>query len=312
MEKTMSTWKPTVCIYHGGCVDGFTAAWAVWRKWGDDVRYVPMGYGDTLPEVLPTDRVLMVDFSLKRDVMVALARAVEAVVVLDHHKTAKAELEPMLADAFPMSPAGAAECIYSQGPADLGAHPELRVCAFFDMEKSGARMAWEFCFPGVGVPMFVRLVEDRDLWRFQFKDTKPVHRFLASLPQQFAEWEAAFYEHESARITGVGSRCVEIGTALLDDHDRNVQATLVNTHERIIAGHRVPCVNVPYWMASDTGHELLKKFPEAPFVATFFIRGDGARQYSLRSEDSRVDVSEVAKRYGGGGHRNAAGFQVPE
>lgn len=24
-----------------------------------------------------------------------------------------------------------------------------------------------------------------------------------------------------------------------------------------------------------------------------------------------VDVSEIAKQYGGGGHRNAAGFQIP-
>jgi nanoRNase/pAp phosphatase (c-di-AMP/oligoRNAs hydrolase) len=56
------------------------------------------------------------------------------------------------------------------------------------------------------------------------------------------------------------------------------------------------------------GHALLDKFPGAPFAATFVIRADGFMQWSLRSEDSREDVSAIAKANGGGGHRNAAGF----
>jgi phosphoesterase RecJ-like protein len=35
---------------------------------------------------------------------------------------------------------------------------------------------------------------------------------------------------------------------------------------------------------------------------------DGLRKVSLRSRDGRVDVSEIARRQGGGGHRQAAGF----
>ena len=42
------TWKPDICIYHGGCMDGFGAAWAIWRRWGDAVRYVPGTYGKAL------------------------------------------------------------------------------------------------------------------------------------------------------------------------------------------------------------------------------------------------------------------------
>jgi uncharacterized protein len=41
------------------------------------------------------------------------------------------------------------------------------------------------------------------------------------------------------------------------------------------------------------------------------VEAYGSRTWSLRSEDSRQDVSEVASTFGGGGHRNAAGFRVP-
>jgi len=55
-------------IYHANCIDGYTSAWAAWRKYGDDAEYLPASYGDPAPDV--TGRwVLVVDFSYPRDVM---------------------------------------------------------------------------------------------------------------------------------------------------------------------------------------------------------------------------------------------------
>jgi phosphoesterase RecJ-like protein len=38
--------------------------------------------------------------------------------------------------------------------------------------------------------------------------------------------------------------------------------------------------------------------------------GDRQRKVSLRSSDTRIDVSAIARRQGGGGHRAAAGFST--
>jgi nanoRNase/pAp phosphatase (c-di-AMP/oligoRNAs hydrolase) len=73
-----------------------------------------------------------------------------------------------------------------------------------------------------------------------------------------------------------------------------------------IGGHRVPVANLPYTMSSDAGHEMAKG---RPFAACYWDTPEG-RVFSLRSNDEGVDVSEVAKQYGGGGHRNASGFTV--
>jgi len=87
-----------ICIYHANCADGFTAAWVVMRyanAWAGPTEYIPCSYGQEPPCVDGAD-VLLVDFSYKRPVMEAMAKAANSITVLDHHKTAQAELaEPI-------------------------------------------------------------------------------------------------------------------------------------------------------------------------------------------------------------------------
>ncbi len=74
-----------------------------------------------------------------------------------------------------------------------------------------------------------------------------------------------------------------------------------------IGGHVVPVANLPYVFSSDAGHLMAKG---KPFAACYYDTPTG-REFSLRSTDEGLDVSEIAKMYGGGGHRNASGFRVP-
>lgn len=295
-------WKPDVCVYHGGCDDGFGAAWAVWMRWGDAVTYIPGSYGGTnWPAGMHGKNVLFVDFSLKRPQMIEFVNGgltgeiPKSVVVLDHHKTAEAELADWSSPRLRWEdvPLLAAKAFTETG------YP---IVAQFDMNKSGARLAWEFAHPGSDVPHLLKYVEDRDLWRFALSGTAEVSAALRSHTQDFETW---------TRLAGdVGSVRKE-GEALLRAHMKVVRQCCENAYTDVVSDYRVPMVNVPYHYASDCANELLKAHPNAPFAAAWFLRGDGQVQFSLRSEDGRVDVSEIAKRYGGGGHRNAAGFQIP-
>jgi uncharacterized protein len=74
-----------------------------------------------------------------------------------------------------------------------------------------------------------------------------------------------------------------------------------------IGGHRVPVANLPAYLASDAGHLLAEG---NPFAAIYFDSAEG-RKFSLRSTDAGLDVAQIAQSYGGGGHRNAAGFKMP-
>lgn len=311
------SWKPDICVYHGGCDDGFGAALAVHMRWGDSVVYVPGAYGGfEWPRDLDGKRILFVDFSLKQAQMRELVNGglvgvrPHSVVVLDHHKTAEAELRPWSIGGKSGPPADLRG--KGTGTSALARIDELLalnemeniepIVAFFDMNKSGARMAWEFCHSSYEVPRLIEYVEDRDLWRFAFAETKAVSAALRTYPHEFSVWGGFLADP---------SRLVTEGSVALRSHDKNVSAFIKNRYWADVGGVNVPVVNVPYHYASDCADAMLKAEPDAPFCASWFRRADGKVQWSLRSRDDRMDVSEVATRMGGGGHRNAAGFEEP-
>lgn len=272
--------KPTICIYHGGCDDGFGAAWVVWKKWGHDLAYFPGVYGDPPPNV-EGHNVLMVDFSYKRPVIEDMARQARSLTILDHHKTAEAELA---------------------GIEEWARRHWRTVRVTFNLQHSGVRLAWDALFPSEDRPSIVEFIEDQDLWRFDYGDnTRFFTAALRSYPQDFEVW---------SQIASDPIQLIGDGEGIRRAHERNIGRFLKEHYFVMMAGHRVPVVNVPYHYASDVAAALLDRHPDAPFAMAWFMRGDGMIQYSLRSQDHRVDVSEVAKTFGGGGHRNAAGFET--
>ncbi len=293
-------WQPDLCIYHGNCDDGFGAAWAIRRRWPDCV-FVPGVYGKPIDgDQARGKNILFVDFSLKQDAMRLLGALAKSVIVLDHHKTAQEELKPWTIN-IGAGGTPSIELLLARFT-DPATQYDVPVVAWFDMQQSGAVMAWKFAESEERVPEFLALIEDRDLWRFAFDDdTKRFSAALRTYPMTFEVWD---------KLAAEPWKLVEEGEGILRAHNANIEKFIADRYLDVIDGMTVPVVNVPYHYASDTAHALLQKCPEAPFAACWFRRGDGMIQYSLRSEDSRVDVSEVAKKFGGGGHRNAAGYQV--
>lgn len=268
--------KPVV-IYHSPCPDGFTAAWAIWLI-HPEAEFVQGVYGH--PPIDVTDRdVIMVDFSYKRDVTMKLIQAARSTLILDHHKTAEAELAGL----------------------DV---------ATFDMNKSGARLAWDHFHPGIEAPTLVKYVEDRDLWRFSLKDSEDINSYIMSWPYDFEVWNKTATElAEGSLDSRIGLIHVALkGAAINRKQTRDIEEIIgVCKHRAVIGGHEVWCANLPYTMASQ-GCNLMAE--GEPFAASYYCRGDGKYVYSLRSHEGGADVSEIAKSYGGGGHKHAAGFEM--
>lgn len=300
-------WTPDTVIYHASCADGFGAAWACWMRWHDACQYIPASYGQAPPHAAVAGKnVLIVDFSYKRAVLEEIGGTAASVIILDHHKTAQADLE-----AFAVKLCGSAEFAIEdvsgmiEDCRELG---RLPVLASFDMERSGARIAWDFCQGADDeVPLLIRLIEDRDLWRFTMEDTKPFSLWLRSEPFSFDRFELL------AQQLNDGRDAHEIMTearAMQRFFDAKVSEIVSFATRRRIGEHEAIVVNCPPMFASEVGHELLEKHPDAPFAATYFD-GPKSRMWSLRSRDDREDVSAAASKFGGGGHRNAAGFGTP-
>lgn len=286
-------WTPDICIYHGDCLDGFGAAWAIWRKWRQ-CEFRPGFYGKPLPiDGIHGKNILFVDFSASVVNLEAIGSVAESVVILDHHKTAEADLQ-LYVSTLPME-------AFETELATCDHAGKKRIVAFFDMERSGASLAWEFAHGSLRVPRLVQHIEDRDLWRFRYGNTtRAIAAALKSYPKDFIVWQELSARIAELITEGIGVMRAEAATV----------ATLAReAYPASVGGFQVPVANAPYQFASETCHELLRLNPEAPFVGTWYRTGDGRVVWSLRSEPDRADVSEIARRFGGGGHRNAAGFQ---
>jgi oligoribonuclease NrnB/cAMP/cGMP phosphodiesterase (DHH superfamily) len=269
----MSESKVPLVIYHSPCQDGFTAAWACWKA-HPDWEFYPGVYGDP-PSDVTGRKVYMLDFSYKYHVLCEMSLQAESILILDHHKTAEADLKATL---------------------------PINITARFDMEKSGARLAWEYFHPDTDIPSIVKFVEDRDLWRFSLNDTKNITAWLFAQDYKFDVWNDA-----DRQITWDAHEAWLAGYAISQKQAKDVAELCEKKFRYTIGGHDVWCVNVPYTLASDCGQLLGKG---ELFAASVYYDGEGF-VFSLRSDDNGMDVSEIAKQYGGGGHKHAAGFKLP-
>src|SRR5258705_10960382 len=139
-------WKPDVCLHHFPCDDGFAAAWVVNRKW-PDVVLKGTNYGLRFPEVdIDGKNLLIADFSYKPDVLAGLAARAKSIVILDHHKTAEADLKDV-------NRIVGLSCEGIQRSFDRIAGAGMNVLAEFDMARSGGRLAWALCFAGAKRPL---------------------------------------------------------------------------------------------------------------------------------------------------------------
>jgi hypothetical protein len=263
-------------IYHGNCYDGFGAAWAAWKKFGIEAEYLPMSYGQSFPDDGWGRDCYVLDFSFPsrnigaRQLDQSYVLNVTDFKVIDHHKTAEADLK------------------------------DYPGCCIFDMNKSGAVLAWEFFHPDKEIPRLLEYVQDRDLWRFELPESRAVSTWMRSWPMSFETWNEL-----EERILDFDSVIVE-ALAIERFTSEMVKIMADNAWTQDVGGWHVPVANATAFF-SEVGEELCRRNPHAPFSGYYLDRRDRKRQWGLRSR-GEFDVSEVAKHKGGGGHKNAAGF----
>lgn len=286
------TYKPDIIIYHSPCSDGFAAAWACWKKWGDSPEYFPTNYGKPPPDVAGK-HVLIVDFSYKRAVLREMGLDARSIIVLDHHETAQAELAEWIVEGDLFAEDDPLRIVRRNDD-----HIGQPIAAQFDMNRSGARMAWDFCH-SEDAPQLIKLVEDRDLWRFQYGATKPFALMLKTVAERFDTWD-------SLNQTMTEERMME-AYGMVRYQDYLVDRIAAKAHWVERGGVSFLAVNCPAELSSEVGNKILLNNLKTPFAATW-NDGETHRGWSLRSTNDRTNVADFASGYGGGGHRNAAGF----
>jgi oligoribonuclease NrnB/cAMP/cGMP phosphodiesterase (DHH superfamily) len=282
-DKYSIDWNDTVVLYHANCSDGFGSAFIVWKysECNDNVIYIPMYYLKpttvltTLLEKVTDKNVIMLDYSCRMTELLKIIIASKSFIILDHHKTAEKDLQYL--------------------PGNLKR---------FNMNKSGVGMTWEYFF-GANLPLFFEYIQDRDLWTKKYSETEDLATYLAETEHNFMLWNNAYDNVIDCIETGKKWNITK--NNMIKKHMDSIEFVL---HKIDGNYHIFAYVNCPDFQ-SDTGDTILEK---CNFISCAVMWGINVKMnltfYSLRSSDNKLDVSIIAKQFGGGGHRNASGCSI--
>ena len=266
-------------LYHHPCSDGFAAAFAAWLVLGDRAQYLPVTYERNTDAQAPDvtgKRVVMLDVAFSASKMLEMVEKSESFMVLDHHVSAEKALEAL---------------------------PVANKC--FQMKQSGCTLAWNYFHPRKPVPMLLRYVEDKDIWRWAMKCSKEFSASWRHAPMDFEFCKqmleggsAAIWNHISAGRAILGYQKILIADAVGRAQLRQL---------KLQKGWRVKVINTTI-LPSEIGAALASQ-PDCD-VSVMWSYDHSQRQYriSMRSDHDSYDVSQVCSAMGGGGHKRAGGF----
>lgn len=248
-----------------------------------NIIFYGLQYGDDIPVNLPgkNDRVYIVDFHFPRADMDLLLKRVPAgqIVWIDHH--------------------------VSHLTQDYGVElPGSRVDG-----KAGCRLTWEHLFGDRPLPEALALIEDYDIWAHKLPDSRAFMLGMETIPNapHCDIWRDLLdhTRHAPDVRHNIVLNIIERGK-VAQDFRRVVAEDACQSYgfETVIDGHPVFVLSGTL-RGSDTFGSRVGVFG---MVATQTFAGDRWVVSLYSSPDSNIDVSEICKRFQGGGHRGAAGW----
>lgn len=273
-------------VYHKNCPDGFGGAFAAWycnKARARKIYFKPDSHNkdhrsvtDDFYKQFANKHVCIVDFSYPYEILRRIIEVARSFIILDHHKTAQESLS--------------------------GIPDELKI---FDMNRSGAVIAWNFFMEDVPVPKFLLHIQDRDLWNNSMENTEEFITYFHNQTFYFNLWEGYIDDAKCEYAIEKGRSWLEykgIIVAGASDCSRIIQ--VIDGKYAVVAYS--PCSI----FISEIGHEAFKKYPLIDFFTScVYNQHKKSTHFSLRANDN-IDVSELAQRHSGGGHPNASGCRI--
>ena len=279
--------KRTILIYHHDDNDGCCAAAVAGNYYNRNefaIKFVAINYGKeswTEEEIEAAEKVWLVDFT--SDKMDEFVKACGSKLIwIDHHKTAM-EKFPELWNSTSI--------------------PGIR-----SIEKAACVLTWEYTHPEyILPPAAVAYIGDKDIWKFEYVETRAFSAgfsLMVKTPDDTV-WDVLLssgYEDTVSKMIFIGELLLEAqGYKIQKAFERGVDCTFHNWKARLVNSTG----NI-----SELGEFIYKK-PEYD-LAIMWQAVENMVVFSLRSDSGNPDspdCAEIAQQYGGGGHKNAAGFQ---
>lgn len=274
-----------IILFHYPCQDGLVSAWVAdyyHRQNDKKLELYPIYHGGDIDmEKLRGKSVICCDYAPSLEELEKMEKIVTKITILDHHISAQRDLEN-------------------------------KSYAIFDMNLSGAGLTWKY-FYGDNPPDFVSMIQDRDLWTWKLPKTRDFTSGLSTICSTLRanNFEKLFELFDELLTDSTKYlKYLEIGK-IVGQVNINKAMEIADAHYKTIDqynDYKVCIVNCPGDLVSDVGSSLVSRKDRCDFAVLWnYYHPTKEYKISLRS-GNRADVSVIAKQFGGGGHRNAAGF----
>lgn len=270
-----STGDDVVCVYRDADMDGFAGAFCVWKMYPNATFLTASQAGPQTD--FAGKHVYIIDFAYPMNVLADIAGVAQTVRVIEHHDD------------------------FQRNLGNFGGVFPDNLHIIFDPQSSGAGLTWDFLNFHQPRPALINYIEDRTLWRYQYPETRAMIAVMQSYPADFRVWEKLLFQTDLNQL-------LQEGEILLRKQQRDIDQAISTTQRRVdIGGYDVPLVNLHPGIVSDACSQLARG--EA-FAVGYWDTPIG-RRFSLHSSPQGVDVSALARNFGGDGNHHAANFMVP-
>jgi oligoribonuclease NrnB/cAMP/cGMP phosphodiesterase (DHH superfamily) len=266
-----------IVFYHKNCPDGFACAWTAWKKFKNKAKYFSLNYQALFEYTFRREKIYFFDVIPERKVLEDLIKKDNEITIIDHHLSAKRIL-------------------------DLNKFENVEI--ILDMKRSASVLVWQYFFPKKEIPKLLIYVEDMDLWKFKKPYTREILAAINLADFDFEKWDKLVKEIEDKKTR---KKHIEDGKKIIEYQNKLIEEMVQGAKEVKIGRYKALAANSSI-LISEIGAALIRKMP--PLAIVWFKAGKEKR-VSLRS-NGEVDVSKIAEKYGGGGHKKAAGFGLAE
>jgi uncharacterized protein len=286
--------KRVACFYHSADLDGKCSAAIVGYYFAKDrVDFFPIDYKDKFPYekigmILYTsplqfkstnyDIIVMVDFSLPRKDMLLINNGCKEndtkFIWIDHHKSAIEKC---------------AGLEHIKGIREIG--------------KAGCELTWEYFFKSE-LPTSVMLLGRYDVWDHKDPRVLPFQygmRLEDVEVEDYSYWHSLFYEDR--HLGDIIERGV---TVFKYQTQQDTGYAKGFCFEALFEGLRAICCNKG--AVNSTMFKSVYDPLKHDIMIAFVLTPSGKWKYQLFSDKDNVDCAKLAEKYGGGGHKGAAGF----
>lgn len=272
------------CFYHSADLDGHCSG-AIVKRVFDDCEMIGINYGQPFPwEKIESDEtVFMVDFSLQPFTDMIKLRDMCHLTWVDHHETAISEARK--------------HNFIVDGKLAIGI--------------AGCELTWRYLHPKEPVPRAVYLLGRYDVWDHDDEDTLPfqygMREFENTYPDNTEFWSGVF-EHEY-----LWEKIADTGRIILHYEDaQNKKFCKAYAFETELNGLKGICANRGF--TNSKVFDSVYNPQKHHMMITFCRLKPPAGKWTVSMYSTRDDVNcgEIAKSFGGGGHKGAAGFQCDQ